>query len=172
MDFFEDKKGQLEIVSPITGQVTTANLRQRLTARPIDRGDLMMTLSDTGGQWEIELKIPDNRIEFIKTAQAEAAQDDSKASDDDQLLEVIFRLASDSEKTYAGQLSRIDYRSDQRSAEEESYVLAYVTVDEKELGESLRLGTRVYGKIVCGKRNNFFLLTYEAKNKIQEWMFQ
>ncbi|MFK7767214.1 MAG: efflux RND transporter periplasmic adaptor subunit [Mariniblastus sp.] len=165
--FFEGKKSQLEILAPITGQVTTPKLRQRLTARPIDRGDLMMTLSDTNGEWEIKLEIPDNRIEFVKAAQAEAEK-----NNDGEPLNVVFRLASDSETTFTGQLSRIDYRSDRRSPDEQSYVLAYVTIDEKDLGDSLRLGTRVYAKIGCGKRNNFFLLTYEAKNKIREWMFQ
>ena len=121
-----------------------------------------MTVSDTNGEWEIELQVPDNRIEFVKTAQAENVQ---------QPLEVIFRLASDSEKTFVGKLSRLDYRSDERAEAEQTMVLAYVTIDESELGESLRLGTRVYGKISCGKRNNYFLLTYEAKHKIQEWLF-
>jgi multidrug efflux pump subunit AcrA (membrane-fusion protein) len=160
--FFENKKSQLEINSPIAGQITTPNLRQRLTDRPINRGDLMMTVSDTNGQWEVELQVPDNRIEFVTTAQAENRE---------QPLEVIFRLASDSEKTFTGKLARLDYRSDKRSEEDQTMVLAYVTIDEQELGESLRLGTRVYGKISCGKRHNFFLLTYEAKHKIQEWLF-
>lgn len=160
--FFENKKSQLEVNSPISGQVTTPNLRQRLTDRPIDRGDLMMTVSNTNGEWEIEMQVPDNRMEFVKTAQAEHGE---------QSLEVIFRLASNSEKTYVGKLSRLDYRSDQRSEEEQTMVLAYVSIDELELGDSLRLGTRVYGKISCGKRHNFFLLTYEAKHKIREWFF-
>ena len=159
--FFEDKKSRLEILAPIAGQITTPNLRQRLTDRPLDRGDLLMTVSDTHGQWEIELQIPDNRVEFVKNAQAQS----------DQPLEVIFRLASDSQQTYVGKLSRLDYRSDNRTEQQQTMVMAFVEIDEPALGESLRLGTRVYGKISCGKRNNFFLLTYEAKHKIQEWLF-
>jgi len=159
--FYENKKKQLVVNSPIAGQITTPNLRQRLTDRPIDRGDLMMTVSDTNGQWEIELQIADNRIEFIKQAQVESEEP----------LEVVFRLASDSEKTYTGKLERLDFRSDNRTDEEKTMVMAYVMIDEEELGESLRLGTRVYGKINCGQRHNFFLLTYEANHKIREWLF-
>lgn len=160
-EFFENKKKQLLINSPIAGQVTTPNLRQRLTDRPIDRGDLMMTISDTNGEWEIELQIADNRVEFVKQAQADSSEP----------LEVEFRLASDSQKTYSGKLSRLDFRSDTRNEEEKTMVMAYITIDEAELGESLRLGTRVYGKINCGQRHNFFLLTYEANHKIREWLF-
>lgn len=161
--FFEGKKSDLVVNAPIDGQVTTTNLHQRLIGRPINRGDLLMTISDTDGPWELELEIPDNRVEFIKQAQREQEA---------QPLEVVFRLASDSRKTFVGHLQRLDYRSDQRDENKESIVLAYVEIDEPELAESLRLGTRVYGKINCGDRNNFFLLTYEARNKIREWLFQ
>lgn len=160
--FFEEKKSDLVVHAPAAGQVTTTNLRQRLNGRPINRGDLLMTISDTEGDWEIELEIPDNRIEFVKQAQRE---------NENVPLEVVFRLASDSQKTYRGSLTRLDYRSDERPDSESSVVLAYVDIDEAELGESLRLGTRVYGKIDCGERNNFFLLTYEAHNKIRQWLF-
>ena len=161
--FYEGKKSDLVINSPISGQVTTTHLRQRLTGRPIKRGDLLMTVSDTEGQWEIELEVPDNRIGFVKHAQAESG---------DQPLEVVFRLASDSKKNYRGTLKRLDYRSDERADTEKSVVLAYVDINESELGDALRLGTRVHGKICCGDRNNFFLLTYETRNKIREWLFR
>jgi multidrug efflux pump subunit AcrA (membrane-fusion protein) len=162
MEFFENQKSQLEIEAPIGGQVITPNLQQRLASRPVNRGDLLMTIANTSGEWEIELQVPDNRVGFIKQAQTD---------NDGEPLEVIFRLASDSEKTFSGTLNRLDYRSDLRSLDEESVVLAYVDISESDLGGSLRLGSRVYGKVVCGQRNNFFLLTYEARNKIREWFF-
>ena len=102
-------------------------------------------------EWEIELEVPDNRIGFVKHAQAESG---------DQPLEVVFRLASDSKKNYRGTLKRLDYRSDERADTEKSVVLVYVDINESELGDALRLGTRVHGKICCGDRNNFFLFDY------------
>jgi hypothetical protein len=35
----------------------------------------------------------------------------------------------------------------------------------------LRLGSRVVAKIDCGPKTNWFLLTYELKNKLNEWFF-
>lgn len=160
--FFDDQKKRLEVIAPISGVVTTPNLRQRLTERPIDRGDLLMTVANTDGQWEFELMIPDNRVEFVKAAQAGQQQP----------LEVIFRLASDSKRTYRGTLRELDYRSESNESEELATVRAIVDVDEAELGDSLRLGTRVYGKISCGQRSNYFLLTYEIENKIRQWLFR
>ena len=162
LEVFENKKSQLTVEAPISGQVTTPELRQRLTTRPIDRGDLLITIAEVDGQWEVELKIPDNRISFINQAIQKA---------DDQPLNVEFRLASASERTYYGQLSGIDFRSDLRSEQEESMVITEIAIDESELGDSLRIGARVYGKIVCGKRSNFFLLTYEIRNRLRQWWF-
>lgn len=167
LQLLEEKEKQLVIRTPIVGSITTQNLKQKLFDRPIDRGDLLMTVSNTDGQWQVELAIPDNRVEFIKSAMTAAKLVDESAE-----LEVIFRLASDSNQTYTGKLTHIDYRSDQRSTAEETQVIAYASIDEQELGDSLRLGSRVYGKVACGQRNNFFLLTYEARNRINQWFFR
>lgn len=165
--FLEEKEQQLVIRSPIRGQVTTQNLEQKLIERPVDRKDLLMTISNTAGQWELELSIPDNRVEFIKAALAEA-----QASDPEATLNVIFRLAADSQKTYTGSLREIDYRASFNGENDLPSVTAFVSIDENELGDSLRLGSRVYGKVACGERSNFFLLTYEARNKINQWLFR
>ena len=162
LKFYEEQQAKQTVFSPIDGIVTTQNLRQRLVGRPINRGDLLMTVAQTGGSWKIELKIPDNRIEFVTERQ--------KASNQ-QPVSVSFRLKSDSTKTYQGLLTSLDYRSDLRDGEERTSVIATISVDEQELGQSLRLGARVYGKVDCGQRNNFYLLTYELRNRINEWMF-
>ena len=170
LQFFENRKSQLTVQAPISGQVTTPELRQRLTTRPIDRGDLLMTLAEVDGQWEVELKIPDNLILFVTRAMHEA-DENGEENAEIQPLDVEFRLASASKKTYDGQLKSVDFRSDLRSDQEESIVLTEIAIDESELGDSLRLGARVYGKIDCGKRSNFFLLTYEIRNRLRQWWF-
>ena len=162
LKFYEQQQAKQTVFSPIDGIVTTQNLQQRLLGRPINRGDMLMTVAQTDGPWEIELKIPDNRIEFVIERQK---------ANNQQLIPVSFRLKSDSTKTYQGLLTELDYRSDLRDGEERTSVIATISVDEQELGQSLRLGARVVGKVDCGQRNNFYLLTYEIRNRINEWMF-
>ncbi len=162
LKFYEQQEAKQTVFAPIEGIVTTQNLRQRLVGRPINRGDMLMTIAQTDGPWEIKLKIPDNRIEFVAERQKENNQ---------QPISVSFRLKSDSTKTYQGLLTELDYRSDLRDGEERTSVIATVSVDKQELEQSLRLGARVYGKVDCGHRNNFYLLTYELRNRVSEWMF-
>ncbi len=160
--FYRKKESQLQVESPLAGQVTTQQLSQRLVDRPVNRGDLLMTISRTSGEWELELEVPDNRVEFIKQAQEQQPGP----------LPVRFRLATDSSRTFSGTLKRIDYRAVTTDPEQPSVVRAFVSVDEQELGSALRINARVYGKIDCGTRTNFFLLTYEIQNKINRWLFQ
>jgi multidrug efflux pump subunit AcrA (membrane-fusion protein) len=162
LKFFEDQQSRQTVVSPIAGVVTTQNLRERLVDRPINRGDLLMSIAQADGPWHIEVKIPDNRIEFVVAAMDQSAEE---------MLDVHFRLKSDSASSYTGKLVDLDYRSDLRDGEDRTSVIATVSIDEKELDQSLRLGARVYAKVACGERNNFYLLTYELRDRIDEWFF-
>ena len=161
--FYAEKEKQLEICAPMGGVVTTQQIEQKLLDRPIERGDVLMTVSKTQGEWEVRLEIPDARIEYVKQAIAESP--DNKPS-------VKFRLTVDSSETFTGKLERIDFRATRQDETEVAKVVAHVSIDERTLGESLRIGARVYGKIECGRRSNFFLLTYEARNRINQWLFQ
>lgn len=163
-DFLAKKKDELKIYSPIAGQITTVDPRQRLLSRPLNRGDLMLTIANVDGPWELELDVPDNRVQYIKRAQAEI--------DDGKLVEVRFRLASDTRESFFGNLESLDFRAeDSVGSDTEAFVKAIVEIDEDQLGDALRIGTRVYAKIYCGERNNFYLLTYEIRNKFREWFF-
>ena len=162
LDFFTDQQSDLKIDAPIAGQITTPQLVQRLTARPIERGDLLMTVADMKGPWEIEVRIPDNRVDFIRAAQERQSPEP---------IVVDFRLASDSGTTRQGTLSRIDYRSELDPETNQPIVRGWIEIDESELGDALLLGTRTSTRIQCGQRSNYFLLTYELKNRIREWMF-
>ena len=161
LSFFEDRQSKQQVVAPLAGVITTSGLRRRLVDRPINRGDLLMSVAQTNGQWQVEMKIPDNRVEFIEAAMKESSDP----------LVVQFRLKSDSSLTREGGLEKLDYRSFQRENVDESRVSATVSIDEQKWGASLRLGARVLGKIECGQRSNFYLLTYEMRNRINEWLF-
>jgi multidrug efflux pump subunit AcrA (membrane-fusion protein) len=156
LELFRQQEDALMIQAPIRGQVTTRDVGDRLSSRPVERGDLLMTLSDLDGQWELKLDVPDNRVEFIRNSQSPT---------------VWFRVAADSSRLYQGQVREFDFRVEKSPDETQTYSTAFVDIDELALGDNLRLGSRVIAKVDCGRRNNFFLLTYELRNKIREWFF-
>ena len=82
-----------------------------------------------------------------------------------------FRLAADSEQIYTGEIREFDFRAHGQTEQKQVCVRAFVDLDEAELADNLRLGSRVIAKIECGKKNNLFLFTYEIRNKLREWFF-
>ena len=156
LELFQQQAAELVVVSPITGQVTTADVDHRLDSRPVNRGDLLLAVSDMNGEWEVELMVPDRRIEFIEDADSPS---------------VRFRIASDSELIYDGEIREFDFRVEANTETTDTHARAILDFDESKHGGNLRAGSRVIAKIDCGKKNNLFLLTYELRNRIRQWFF-
>ena len=63
---------ELSIKSPISGQVVTWDLRNRLpNGRPVQRGQVLMRVADPSGPWQLELHMPENRMGHVAEAQKE-----------------------------------------------------------------------------------------------------
>ena len=105
--------------------------------------------------------VPDQKISYLK----------EYVADNDEQPQIRFRLASNHNQTFDGKLERLDFRAEKHQTKEQNFVRGFVEVDEQELGDLLRMGTRVNGRIVCGQRSLFFLLTHEFRDKLAEWFF-
>ena len=82
------------------GQVLTWDLKPLLEARPVQRGQVLMTVADLEGPWILELQIADDQAGHVLEAQQRAAAP----------LEVSFVLATDPRKTYEGTIERVGMR--------------------------------------------------------------
>lgn len=73
---YKTKQLELNITSPMNGEVITWDLRDRLITRPVQLGQILMRVADPSGQWQLELKMPENRmgpiVEYQKEMYAEA----------------------------------------------------------------------------------------------------
>lgn len=49
---------QLTVLAPIAGQVLTWNANERLETRPVQRGQALLSVADTNGNWQAELQVP------------------------------------------------------------------------------------------------------------------
>lgn len=59
MALLQHRRERLVVASPIAGQVVTWELERQLTRRPVARGQRLMTVADTRGPWQVELRIAD-----------------------------------------------------------------------------------------------------------------
>jgi hypothetical protein len=127
-------------VRPVAGQVVTWDVRNTLIHRPVERGQMLLSVADVDGAWELEIRMPEERMGHIAHAQAEAGPW--------QKLTVSFILATEPGVTYQGTLEEVHQRAEVRG-EEGNVVLLRVAVDKFQLSQ-LRRGATVLARVHCG----------------------
>jgi len=61
----KEKGTKLEVRSPRAGQIVTWDVKDRLTARTVQPGQKLMRVANTIAAWQIELKMPEDRMGYI-----------------------------------------------------------------------------------------------------------
>ncbi len=148
------QESELEVTSPIKGSVVTWRVSELLRARPVARGQELLTVADETGDWFLELDVPDRQIRQILQAQAA-----SEAQ-----LEVPFRLSTDPATTHVGRLRKV---AGATQPIEGAQLAVPVEVDfDKQQVANLRPGVEVTARIRCGRRS----IAYVWLHEIWEWM--
>src|SRR5206468_3456976 len=110
----------LTVKSPLTGEVITWNVQQQLTARPLKRGDALLTVADIAGPWQLELKVPSRRAGRLLAAPGDAHRP------------VSFMVATNPGQTLEGTVTNVAARLDVGESGE-SYILTTVEVPRGEV---------------------------------------
>ena len=140
--------------------VTTWDVEKVLNARPVVTGQLLMTISDPQGDWEIEVMLPEKRMRFL-----DLAMQDTK---DKGYLDVEFILMTDPKVTHTGKLysEGVSQRAE-LDAEDGAVVKLRCIPDPEAMKQIKRYpGARVIADIKCGKRSAAFVWFHE----VVEWV--
>ncbi|MEX2112054.1 MAG: hypothetical protein WD845_02655 [Pirellulales bacterium] len=130
----------LVIRSPLAGETLTWNVHELLAARPVERGQALLTVADVEGPWVVELRVPDNRTGHVLAAGAEAQSE----------LDVSFALSAEPGVEYQGKLTDIALATELDDVLGPT-VLATVAFDRDAVA-GLRPGATVLARIHCGRR--------------------
>ncbi|NIP84957.1 MAG: HlyD family efflux transporter periplasmic adaptor subunit, partial [Planctomycetales bacterium] len=164
LEVLDRKRQFLTVTSPRDGQVTTWNVERRLLRRTVAPGQLLMTIADPSGEWELEVFMRDDRMGHVQRRmnQLEAAGKGSTASP----LEVTYILATDPERELRGEVEEIQTSAEVR----EQYgntVLIRVDINQDDIDAAeLRDGTEVTAKLDCGYR----ALGYVWFHELWDWI--
>ncbi len=143
LQLLEEKKQKLIITSPIDGRVVTWQQElDRLKNRPVERGQRLMQVADPTTQWELEVRMPEDRMGHIKRAQKQLGPE----------LNVDFQVRSDPGHTLQGKVKEIEEAA-HVEGEEGNTVLVRVAINRDDLPEEIRPGAEVSAKIDCGRRS-------------------
>ena len=103
-----EAEAELEVRSPIDGEIVTWDLRNRLLDRPVQRGQVLLRVADPDGPWQLELHMPENRMGHITKYAASHADDP---------LDVSYILATEPGTTHHGKVKEIHSSAEVRGDE-------------------------------------------------------
>ncbi|MBX7164785.1 MAG: HlyD family efflux transporter periplasmic adaptor subunit [Pirellulales bacterium] len=150
IDIYSERLLDLEAISPHDGQVITWDLRHRIEHRPVQQGQLLMTVANPKGEWELEIRMPEDRMGFVYEAREEFGPD----------LPVEYILAEDPGRTLQGKIREIDYAAEVRG-DEGNTVIIRVAVNKADL-KDLRPGAGATAKVQCGKSSLGYFLFHDV----------
>lgn len=137
----KSKQDSLTLKSPISGEILTWDLQEKLLARPVQRGQKLLTVADLNGPWVLKMQVPDSEIGHVLEAQQQSKQP----------LNVSFLLLTDPDQTYQGTIKNIAATAEP-DAEGIPTVQIKVSLDHESI-QGLRPGASVLPQIDCGKRS-------------------
>ncbi len=153
----QQQRAELEVRSPIAGELLTWNLDQLLDARPVNRGQILATIGDLDGPWHLELRIPDRRVAHVLAARKESSE----------ILNVTFILATEPGRRLHGTLDWVGSRTE-ISELDGAFVPAKVAINRNELPQRVP-GAGITAKIYCGRRALGYVWFHDLWDAMQSW---
>lgn len=154
----QQQQAELQVRSPMAGEVLTWNPQPLLEARPLARGQILLTIGDLAGPWQLELRIPDRRVSHILAARGQSSDE----------LPVAFLLASDPARKHHGALDRVGLRTE-ISERDGAFVLATVALDRDQIPHPMP-GANVIAKIDCGRRALGYVWFHDLLDAVRRWL--
>jgi len=157
---YAEKRKELEVRSPIEGVIVTWQVRDLLLLRPVEKGQVLMSIADKTGPWDLEIKMPDDRLGHINRAAVEAQRSGRP-------LQVDYILATNPGTRHTGTVKEIHEQAEVRG-EEGNTVLVRVTIDpSRHDREELGAGASVTARIACGTRSLGYVWFHDVLAFIQ-----
>ena len=136
----EERRQRLTLRSPIAGRVLTWEVDQHLSARPVERGQALLTIGETAGSWVLEIQVADKDAGHMLRARELLGPD----------LDVEFQLPAEPGRTHRGKIRDVALasESDDRSSGRVRVLVAF----ESNQIEQLRPGATAVPRIRCGRQ--------------------
>ncbi|MDB5341696.1 MAG: hypothetical protein JWP89_73 [Schlesneria sp.] len=151
----DERQQQLTLRSPIAGRVLSWNLAQHLSARPVERGQSLLTIGETSGSWIVEVQVADEDTGHLLRAQ-QALGDH---------LEVDFQLPSEPGRNHRGKVREVSLTSESND-QSTGHVRAVVEFDSQQVTQ-LRPGATAIARIHCGKKSLGYVWLHDLIDAIR-----
>lgn len=149
---------RLNVVSPINGIVMTWDLKKNLRARPVMKGNVLVTIADPRGDFEVELLMPEKRMKYLDTAMNESQEG---------RLDVEYKMKTDPSKTHKGVLTREGIHGRAELDQTEGAIVKLRVKPDSMENVSRRPGAQLVADVTAGRANAAFVWFHEVIEWIQ-----
>ncbi len=150
-ELIEMKKKRLNIYAPIDGTVVTWDAKRRLPGLPVTANQALLAVDKLDGDWQLELKVPQNKIGYINRAIIES---------EDEPLDVSFIIETNPNLRLNAQLTDLASRAE-ASDEGIPEFRATAKANPEQLNE-LRPGAGVTARVACGEVKLWYWCFYQV----------
>jgi multidrug efflux pump subunit AcrA (membrane-fusion protein) len=150
-----EKRQRLHLASPLDGQVATWNVLEQLSQRPVRQGQTLLNLVDPAGAWELEIRLPEDRLGSVLDAQRDGATK----------LQITFLSATDPGKEYTATLRDVGPAAEPHETEG-TVIRLHADLDKTQLAQ-LHPGSDVRVRIHCGSRSLGYVLFHDLWSFVQ-----
>ena len=154
-EILQEQQAELTVRSPIAGRVLTWDIEKLLESRPVQTGQILMTVADPSGPWELLLHVPDDDIGHVIDAQQANGGP----------LKLTFILATSPNITHEESVEQIAM-STELDDEKRPSVLVTAGIKQSQLLRK-RPGATVIARIHCGRRSLGYVWLRELIEAVQ-----
>jgi multidrug efflux pump subunit AcrA (membrane-fusion protein) len=149
------QQAALTVRSPIDGDALTWNIKQQLEARPVERGQALVTIGDLAGPWMLELDVPDDRAGYLLEAQQSLSPN----------LDVTFTPVGEPGSEFHGRITEVA-RSAELDELDQPRVRVQVEFDKDDVA-GLRPGATALARVHCGRRSIGYVWLHDLYHYVQ-----
>jgi multidrug efflux pump subunit AcrA (membrane-fusion protein) len=154
----QERYDRLTVRSPIAGKVITWDVKKLLQNRPVETGQVLMTVAAENTDYEVELYMPERRIGHLRRARDRVKESDPKAD-----LAVDFILMTDPGVSHEGTVVHVNPTAEPH---EEHGNMVRIRVEPADEIEIPRPGATVTADVHCGRAPFLWAKLHEA----WEWL--
>ncbi|MGO9114969.1 MAG: protein kinase domain-containing protein, partial [Thermoguttaceae bacterium] len=141
------RMADLELYSPIDGQIVTWDLNNRLEGRPVQQGQALLRVANPNGDWELDLHMPEDCMDCIVRAKR-------LADERNEQLPVEYIMATEPATVLKGTVKEIKNSAAVLEKDDGNVVVIKVAVSKQDINRANpREGTTVTAKVHCGRRS-------------------
>jgi len=159
VEILTERAAKLEVRAPVRGTVATFQVDQLLKNRPVQRGDVLLSIMNESGPWQLELKIEESRLGHLVRAQEKSSQP----------LPIEFVLVMKPEQHYDATLREVATRATLN--EEQQLVVRSIADLNVDLGDQRRIGAEVRARIACGTKPVGYVLFGDVIEFIERYLW-